>query len=98
MAATRRRFGKVRKLPSGKYQASFVGPTGTRQNAPQTFRTRTDAARWLAQVEADLSRGTWLNDNLAGNRSAPMPGPGYATNPGSDPVTGKPVNVTCGCI
>jgi integrase len=64
MAARRRRFGQVRKLPSGKYQASFVGPTGTRQNAPQTFRTKTDAGRWLAQVEADLSRGTWLDDNL----------------------------------
>ncbi len=64
MAARRRRFGQIRKLPSGKYQASFVGPTGTRQNAPQTFRTKTDAGRWLAQVEADLSRGTWLDDHL----------------------------------
>jgi integrase len=62
--AARRRFGQIRKLPSGNYQASFVGPTGNRQNAPQTFRTKTDAARWLAQVEADLSRGTWLDDNL----------------------------------
>jgi integrase len=64
MSRKRRRFGKVRKLPSGSYQASFVGPTGTRQNAPQTFRTKTDADRWLAQVQADLSRGTWLDDNL----------------------------------
>jgi len=65
MVARRRRFGQVRKLPSGNYQASFVGPTGIRQNAPQTFRTKTDAGRWLAQVEADLSRGTWLDDNLS---------------------------------
>ena len=64
MAAKRRRFGMVRKLPSGKYQASFIGPSGTRQNAPQTFRTKTDAYRWLSTVEADLSRGTWLDDNL----------------------------------
>jgi integrase len=60
----RRRFGQIRKLPSGTHQASFVAPTGKRQNAPNTFRTKTDAARWLTQVEADLSRGTWLNDDL----------------------------------
>lgn len=64
MAAKRRRFGRVRKLPSGKYQASFVGPNGKRQNAPDTFLTKTDASRWLAKVEADLSRGTWLDDEL----------------------------------
>src|SRR5262249_5577947 len=65
MVVRRRRFGQVRKLPSGNYQASFVGPTGIRQNAPQTFRTKTDAGRWPAQAEADLSRGTWLDDNLS---------------------------------
>jgi integrase len=64
MPARHRRFGNVRKLPSGKYQASFMGPAGIRQNAPQTFRTKTDADRWLATVEADISRGIWLDDNL----------------------------------
>lgn len=61
---TRRRFGKVRKLPSGRYQASFIGPNGKRQNAPNTFRTKTDADRWLVKVEADISRGTWLDEQL----------------------------------
>ncbi|MFC8043540.1 tyrosine recombinase XerC [Nocardia sp. NPDC057353] len=60
----RRRFGNVRKLPSGKFQASFLGPNGKRQNAPQTFRTKTDADRWLVAVEADLSRGAWLDEKL----------------------------------
>jgi integrase len=64
MSRNRRRFGKVRKLPSGRYQASFIGPSGARQNAPQTFRTKTDADRWLSTVEADLSRGTWLDEDL----------------------------------
>ena len=64
MAAKRRRFGKVRKLPSGQYQASFIGPSGIRQTAPRTFRTQTDADRWLTAVETDLSRGTSLNDTL----------------------------------
>ena len=33
--AKRRRFGQIRKLPSGSYQASFISPvTGKRVNAP----------------------------------------------------------------
>jgi integrase len=65
MTEPRRRFGQIRKLPSGKYQASFAPPSGgQRQNAPCTFTTKTDAKRWLAKVEGDLSRGTWLNEEL----------------------------------
>jgi len=87
VAGKRRRFGKIRKLPSGRYQASFIGPSGTRQTAPQTFRTKTDADRWLARVESDLSRGTWLDEGLGretfGNyarawlRDHPKMGPRY---------------------
>lgn len=60
----RRRFGKVRKLRSGRFQASFIGPNGKRQQAPNTFRTKTDADKWLVNVEADISRGAWLDDRL----------------------------------
>lgn len=60
----RRRFGLLRKLPSGRWQASFVGPSGKRQTAPQTFQTKTDADRWLAQAELDLARGTWVDDEV----------------------------------
>ncbi|WP_280268700.1 site-specific integrase [Nocardia wallacei] len=60
----RRRFGKIRKLPSGRFQASFIAPNGERQNAPHTFRTRTDADKWLVKVEADISKGTWLDEKL----------------------------------
>ena len=64
MTVRRRRFGRIRKLPSRKYQASFIGPNGRRQNAPDTFLTKTDASRWLARVETDLSRGIWLDDEF----------------------------------
>lgn len=61
----RRRFGHLRKLPSGRWQASFVTPRGSRHPAPHTFATKTDADRWLAAAELDISRGTWLDDTAA---------------------------------
>jgi integrase len=64
MAVKRRRFGSVRKLPSGRYQASFIGPSGKRQTAPDTFRTKAEAGRWLAEAETDLARGTWVDERL----------------------------------
>jgi integrase len=59
-----RKFGKVRKLPSGRYQASYVDPAGRRHTAPTTYRNKTDARSWLATKEADIARGTWTDDHL----------------------------------
>lgn len=50
---------------AARAEASYVGPSGVRHNAPGTFRTRADANRGLALVEADLSRGTWVDDRAA---------------------------------
>ena len=55
----RRRFGSIRKLPSGRWQAGYVGPDGLRHNAPTTMPTRSDAARWLSLAESQIMRGTW---------------------------------------
>jgi integrase len=57
-----RRFGAVRELPSGRFQARYRDPE-TRQlrAAPQTFATRTDADVWLAVTEAELRKGTWVD-------------------------------------
>lgn len=54
-----RRFGTVRKLPSGKFQASFIGPNGQRQTAPETFGTKAAAERWLVRVHDSLEREEW---------------------------------------
>lgn len=58
--AGRRSFGTIRKLPSGKFQASYAH-LGKRHNAPNTFLSRGDASRWLAKVEASISRGKWVD-------------------------------------
>lgn len=52
----RRQFGAVRRLPSGRYQARL--PDGT--TAPETFTAKADATRWLAAVETDILRGTFV--------------------------------------
>lgn len=55
----REAFGSVRKLPSGRIQASYVGPDGLRHNAPQTFDTLTDARGWLVTQQAQILSGEW---------------------------------------
>lgn len=55
----RRRFGAIRKLSSGRWQARYRGPDGALRSAPVTFPTKTDAARWLTVAEADMARGLW---------------------------------------
>jgi integrase len=61
----RRRFGSVRRLPSGRWQGSYVGPDGIRRSALATFKTKTDAGVWLSAVETDLSRGDWFDSEAA---------------------------------
>ena len=59
----RRRFGWIRKLPSGRWQARYRGNDSVLRPAPHTFRTKGMAEQWLAGVEADLMRGSWTVPN-----------------------------------
>jgi integrase len=56
---SRRAFGTVERLPSGRFRARVIGPQGRYVSAPATFPNRTDAARWVDVQHADLVRGTW---------------------------------------
>lgn len=56
---TRRSFGAVRKLPSGRYQASYLDPSGTRRTAPSTFTAKIDADAWLSVQRAAIETGSW---------------------------------------
>ncbi len=61
----RRRFGRVRKLPSGRYQARYPGPDGKDRPAPHTFARKIDAERWLSLKEAEIVRGEWIAPDAA---------------------------------
>ncbi|MDO5698717.1 MAG: tyrosine-type recombinase/integrase [Dermatophilus congolensis] len=57
----RRDFGKIRRLNSGRWQASFVRPDGMRQFAPDTFARKGDASIWLSERRAELVAGDWID-------------------------------------
>jgi integrase len=57
----RRRFGAVRELPSGQWQARYKGPDGTMHAADHTFPNKTDAEVWLTVKEAEIISGDWIN-------------------------------------
>jgi len=56
---TRRGFGAIRKLPSGRYQASYLGPDTVRRAAPVTFESRDDAEGWLSDRRREISTDDW---------------------------------------
>ncbi len=62
----RRRFGRVRRLPSGRWQARYRGPDGVDRPAPTTFARKSDADRWLARTEDDIIVGEWLDPTAGG--------------------------------
>lgn len=62
---TRRDFGTVRRLPSGRWQARYQTPADDRVTAPETFQTRAAAAAYLAKVQTDVDGGVWLDPAVA---------------------------------
>jgi Phage integrase, N-terminal SAM-like domain len=62
--AGKRRFGRVRQLPSDRWQARYLGPDGKDRPAPRTFTTKTDAEIWLAGQEVEIRQGDWIDPDL----------------------------------
>lgn len=58
-ARTRRSFGQLDKLPSGRWRARYTAPTQARVTAPHTFAAQTDAEGWLAAEKRLIDLGTW---------------------------------------
>ncbi|MGO9298703.1 MAG: tyrosine-type recombinase/integrase [Streptosporangiaceae bacterium] len=57
----RRRFGAVRVLASGQWQARYRGTDGIMRPAPHTFPTKAEAERWLTRTEAEILDDDWIN-------------------------------------
>jgi Phage integrase, N-terminal SAM-like domain len=80
-----RRFGNVRRIPSGRYQASYLGPDGQRRDAPDTFERKSDAERALVMIEAQLSAGQWTDPERGKVRLAEYAATWIAQRPGLRP-------------
>lgn len=63
--ARKARWGSIKKLPSGNYQASYPHPENSdlsmRIKAPHTFRTKDEAEEWLAKERVLIAQDKWLH-------------------------------------
>jgi integrase len=59
MARKRRGFGRLRRLPSGRWQAAYTGPDLKLHQAPHTFASDVAAEGWLAGERKKIDLGTW---------------------------------------
>lgn len=57
--AHHRGFGFVRRLPSKRWQASYVGPDLARHVAPNTFTSKADAEAWLGAERGRTTADSW---------------------------------------
>jgi integrase len=60
----RRRFGAVRELRSGQWQARYRGPDGIMRPADHTFLSKTAAEVWLTRKEAEILDGEWIDPDF----------------------------------
>jgi hypothetical protein len=58
----RRHFGRVERLPSGRYRAGYTGPDGQLYRAPTTFDAKDDAIAWLSARRAEIQMEIWAPD------------------------------------
>lgn len=61
--AGHRGWGRIRRLPSGKYQASYERDL-VRHNAPATFSAKMDAEHWLSNERRSIERDEWIAPKL----------------------------------
>jgi integrase len=54
-----RTFGKVLKLPPGRYRASYLAPDGQRRAGETTFSTVADANAWLSKIHTSIIEKNW---------------------------------------
>lgn len=65
---TRRGFGRLSKLPSGRYRARYTGPDGDLHSAPHTYSAKIDAEGWLAGERRLIDLGQWTPPATRGQK------------------------------
>lgn len=60
---SRRQFGNVEKLPSGRWRARY-NIDGRWFSAGRTFETKGEAGRFLDRIRTELDRGEWRDPRL----------------------------------
>jgi hypothetical protein len=65
----------VSRTPEGNYRANWREPSGLQK--AKTFRTKTEAKRFLAEIDNSLSRGLYVNRTPAGCCSPRTPCSGW---------------------
>ena len=83
----RRRFGAIRRLPSGRYQVRYTSPDGVMRPADDTFETKAQGEEWLTLTEAEILEDDWIDPD-----AGEIPVPDYAATwieerPGLRPKT-----------
>jgi integrase len=82
-----RRFGSIRRLPSGRYQIRYRGPDGQLRTGAGTYATKLLADRALVLINADITTGQWT-DPVAGKvKLRPYAERWIAQRPGLRPRT-----------
>jgi integrase len=61
---SRRTFGTIRRLPSGRWRARFTDHNGRQKAAPQTFTTKAEAGRWLSRTLSEMERGQFVDPKV----------------------------------
>ena len=79
-AAKPARFGGVRALSSGRYQARYKRD-GHTYTAPDTFASEDEAWQWLVTVEASMITGSWQAPNRTSPTLADYGSQWVASNP-----------------
>lgn len=65
---TRRQFGNISKLASGRYWARYTGPDLIVHKGPHTYSAKIDAEGWLAAERRLIDLGTWTPPATRGQR------------------------------
>ncbi|WP_246267307.1 tyrosine-type recombinase/integrase [Nonomuraea typhae] len=82
-----RRFGNIRKLPSGRFQIRYPGPDGRVRTGEETYERKGDADRALTLVEGQILAGEWTDPERAKIKLADYSATWIDQRPGLRPRT-----------